>query len=614
MKPLHKTGPEEVILRILATSDIHGALLTEEDPPAQRMCGMGLAQAAVLVGKAREDMPGSILLDCGDFIQGTPCADRAITHDEGEDNPTISAMNVMGYDAVTLGNHEFNYGPHVLARLLKQAKFTAISSNLVALDDAPSFAPYAMIERQLEDGRGTQHTIRIGVIGLLPPQTLVWDRDHLAGHYQIMDIPTLARLLAAQLRADGAHVVVALCHSGISDSGTLHPSEHAATDVAQLRDIDAVICGHTHRVFPGEGHAPTPLVDPDRGLLAGTPAVMPGVMASHVGQIDLRLARRAGTWRVDDGEASLLKVADRPEGSIDPAVQRVAAPAIARLRDALAQSLGHSDLPLHTFFSLAAPSPALALIAAAQAQYTRTALAGSKWENLPLVSVTAPFRSGGWNGTEEAKFTHIPKGPVTGRGLFNLYEFPNTAKTLLMTGAQLRQMILNATDIYAQVTPGRSKQALIRSDVPAYMADSFYGLSYEIDLSKPQGDPGRLRSVNLNGKPLQARTRVAVAANNHRANLLQDQNACREELLSEGVLVRDIIAGFIKDRPVTEAMLPPCPWRFAPLQGTSALFLTGPSAHSYEAEAKAAGIQLRTPTDCGRLEARIKLGNRPGPG
>ncbi|NJS38821.1 MAG: hypothetical protein HC783_07160, partial [Rhodobacteraceae bacterium] len=302
-------------LRLIATTDLHACLLPYDYCANRPVAGRSLSDISRQIAIARAEVPNSLLFDNGDFLQGNPLADYIATaRRRRRAHPVITAFNTLRYDAVTLGNHEFNYGLRFLRHALSQAHFPVVSANIATkLGKSPSrdetfVPPFVILNRSVTDEAGRRHTLRIGVIGFAPPQIEVWDRDHLEGHIRMRDIIASAKAWLPRLRARGADVIVALAHSGIGALEAEDGMENAATALAALPEVDAVIAGHCHLTFPGPGIETSPGVDPVRGLLAGKPAVMPGHSGSHVGVIDLALTRTTQgkrRWRVTAAEARL---------------------------------------------------------------------------------------------------------------------------------------------------------------------------------------------------------------------------------------------------------------------------------------------------------------------
>ncbi|MFN4102580.1 MAG: metallophosphoesterase, partial [Pararhodobacter sp.] len=174
---------------------------------------------------------------------------------EGQAHPIITAMNEVGVEGGTLGNHEFNYGIEFLERAIAGAGFPMVLANVTRTDGSPLLPPYAVLERELTDGAGEVHPIRIGIIGFVPPQIMQWDRAHLEGQLEAGDIVEAARTHVPDLRAEGVDLVIALCHSGIGAAEHQPGMENAAIPLAGVDGIDVILTGHSHLVFPGPDYA-----------------------------------------------------------------------------------------------------------------------------------------------------------------------------------------------------------------------------------------------------------------------------------------------------------------------------------------------------------------------
>ena len=188
----HAAG-NQAHLRIMETTDLHVHVFPYDYYSDKERDTVGLARTAAHIGDIRAEATNSVLLDNGDFLQGNPMGDY-IAYErgmaDGDIHPVIAAMNTLGYDASTLGNHEFNYGLDFLLKSLNGANFPVVSANVVKkMGGAPTadetlIPPYIIIERMVTDGDGTEHPIKIGLIGFVPPQIMTWDRPHLEGNVQ----------------------------------------------------------------------------------------------------------------------------------------------------------------------------------------------------------------------------------------------------------------------------------------------------------------------------------------------------------------------------------------------------------------------------------------------
>jgi 2',3'-cyclic-nucleotide 2'-phosphodiesterase / 3'-nucleotidase len=585
-------------LRLIATSDLHASLMPYDYHANRPDANLGLGAISQQIAEARGEARNCLLLDNGDFLQGSPVADFAATARRRRAHPVITAFNTLGYDAATLGNHEFDYGLRFLSEVLADAQFPVVSANVATrLGSSPArdetlVPPFTILRRQLYDTEGRAHVLRVGVIGFAPPQIAEWDRDTPEARVHTRDILAAARAWLPRLRARGADIIVALAHSGI---GALEPedgSENAATALAALPEIDAVIAGHSHQVFPGQGFPASAAVDPVLGRLAGKPAVMPGHSGSHVGIIDLDLQRCTTGSRRWQVVGSNVRIGQRAgEGALaTPALHQALVPDHRATLAWSRRQLGETTVPLHSHFATVAPSAALDLIAGAKAAHVRSALGETAWAGLPILSSASPFRAGGRGGP--GNFTDIPAGPLRMRHLSDLYPFPNTIVTLLMTGSEVSDWLERTAAVFRQVAPGSVDAPLLDDDVPSFVFETIPQLSYAIDLSQParfdgqgrlvQPDARRITGLRFGGKPVLPCDEFLMVTNNHRAGRarLQDPSADLQVVFTDGARVQSVIAGQVQ-RMGRVGTAPARNWHFLPMPGTSVSIATGDSAVSH---------------------------------
>ncbi|SET51628.1 bifunctional 2',3'-cyclic-nucleotide 2'-phosphodiesterase/3'-nucleotidase [Paracoccus homiensis] len=547
-----------VDLRIMATSDLHMQLLPYDYLAGRPCTDRSLTQLAGLIGAIRQEHPNTLLFDNGDLLQGNPMGDYLAEAPQAtaQIHPAIALLNALRYDAIALGNHDFNYGLGFLRRTLRHANFPGLAANM-RLRSGPQFGDYVILPREVTTRCGQTLQIRVGVIGLLPPQTSHWDRD-LRQHVECHDIVETARHLIPRMQAQGAQIIIALAHCGIGPLDHRPGMEHAATALAAIDGIDAVIAGHTHNVFPGPHVPATPGVDPIRGTLAGKPAVMPGYGGSHLGVIDLRLNRdHAGAWRLADFGAKAVPVSGTTTSSPD-----LSAPALAAHRHTLRhyrRRVGHSQTPLNSYFTALGVDAGLRLVNMAQRWHVRQQLAKTPWRDLPVLAAAAPFRSGGRAGANA--FTDVAPGPLTLRALADIYVFPNHACALLATGAQLADWLERAAGAYCQITDRSDGQPLMNPDFPGYNFDVIEGLTWQIDLTRPalydpwgepaQHGPGRIRDLRLQGNPVRPDDRFILATSSYRlatCGLYAPLATQMRPLISEGPMVRQVLRQYVRRR------------------------------------------------------------------
>jgi len=661
------SGPT-VHLRLIETTDLHLHLLPWDyyaDRPRQ---GIGLAAAAGVIAAARDEVPNALLFDNGDFLQGTPLGDhlarRALPGPDGV-HPAIAAMNALGYDAIALGNHEFNYGLDFLTRTLAQAGCPVLSANLALRRGSAPRAdrllvrPYALLDRWVADSTGQRHPIRIGVIGLAPPQVVDWDRHLLGDRLAARDMVEAARAWVPEMREAGADIVLALAHTGIGAARHHDGMENAAVPLARVPGIDALMTGHSHLLFPSPGFTGWAEVDPMSGTISGVPAVMGGCWGAHVGLIDLLLTRDGGTWRVlgarsevraVDGADGATAAGNGPErvpaadggqhreagqttgppsaegtsGTVAESVARVlraVGPAHRATLSEIRSPIGRTLRPLHSYFAHLGATEALAVVALAQARHVRARLADPGLAGLPLLSAVAPFKSGGLGGP--LGYTDVPAGPMALRHVADLYPFPNAIAAIRVTGAEVVEWLERAAAVYNRIAPGSTETLLRNPSVAGYQFEVIPALDVLYDLSAPARydaagrltDPGarRVAAVRFRGAPLDPAAEFVLCTNSYRlggaGGFVQPEAA--RVVLSGTTMIRDILRDHIAgtDRPGLAPTDPPAAGRlrFVPLTGTSALFETGPGALAHLDEIARFAPEPRGTTRAGFLRLKLDL-------
>ncbi len=583
-----------VKLRVLATTDLHMQVRGWDYTADRAAPGMGLARIASLIAAASAEAPNALVLDCGDHLQGNPMGD--LYAGEAGPHPMFAAMHAAGIEATTLGNHDFNYGLEALENALETAPFPVLCANVVRCggDNALLVPASTIFERRVQDAEGTEHALKIGLIGLCPPQIMMWDARHLAGRVEARDMIDAAAAHVPALRASGADIVIALSHSGILPGRRQPLQEQASLHLAQVQGIDVIVAGHQHRLFPGAEFAAEDGIDPDTGALHGVPTVMPGFWGTHLGVLDLDLVRGPDGWRVAGHGSHLRPVAERNgDGTLRPLVAE--APAVLRATEAahqrtlahIRQPIGQTTARIASHFALVADDPAVQLVARAQAWAVSEALRGSDYADLPLISITSPFKAGGRAGPDH--YHDIPEGPLRLRDAADLYLFPNAACALVLTGTQIADWLERSAGIFNQVAPGAQDAPLLAPGIATYNFDVAHGLRYTIDLSQPSRfdaegrrvapDATRIRDLTHQGRPVDPRARFVVATNSYRAGgggeFPIPADALRALVTDDSN--RDMLVRWIRVQGTVDPATDPG-WDFAPMPGTSLVFESVPDA------------------------------------
>ncbi|EHC71872.1 2',3'-cyclic-nucleotide 2'-phosphodiesterase [Salmonella enterica subsp. enterica serovar Montevideo str. S5-403] len=194
-----------------------------------------------------------MLVDNGDLIQGSPLGDYMAAKGlkDGDIHPVYKALNTLDYAVGNLGNHEFNYGLDYLHNALAGAKFPYVNANIIDVKtQKPLFTPYLIKETSVIDKDGNPQTLKIGYIGFVPPQIMIWDKANLSGKVTVNDITETARKYVPEMREKGADIVVVIAHSGLSADPYHSMAENSVYYLSEVPGVDANYLSEVPGVWP----------------------------------------------------------------------------------------------------------------------------------------------------------------------------------------------------------------------------------------------------------------------------------------------------------------------------------------------------------------------------
>lgn len=593
---------EQVKLRIVETTDIHANAMDYDyykDKPSEQL---GLARAATIVKQAESEVENSVLVDNGDLIQGSPMGDYMASKglEPGDVHPVYKAMNTLDYQVGNIGNHEFNYGLEYLAEATNDAKFPYVNANVVDAKTGKNyFKPYLIKTYEFKDIDGNPQQIKVGYIGFVPPQILVWDRKNLEGKVVANDIKETAEKFVPQMKKEGADVVIAIPHSGISSDPYKIGAENSVAYLADVKGIDAIAFGHAHAVFPSKEFEGIEGIDVENGTLNGIPAVMPGRWGSHVGVMDLVLDNQSGQWEVVSGKSEARAIYDKINkkslASEDKDIRKALETDHEATRDFVNQPIGKANDVMYSFLALVQDDPTVQIVNLAQKDYTEKFIQGDPdLGDLPVLSAAAPFKVGGRKNDPE-NFTQVESGELTFRNAADLYLYPNTLVALKVKGKEVKEWLECSAGQFNQIDPNSTQpQSLINWDgFRTYNFDVIDGVNYQIDVTKAakydgdckliNQDSSRIVNLTFQGKPIDMDQDFIIATNNYRAYGEKFAGTGSEYVAFDSPDEnRTILANYITQVSKEGEVKPSADnnWSFAPIKTDKALdirFETSPS-------------------------------------
>lgn len=594
---------DTIKLRIIETTDIHTNVMDYDyykDQPSQQI---GLSRAATLVKQAREEAVNSVLVDNGDLIQGSPMGDYMAAKgiNAGDIHPVYKAMNQLDYDVGNIGNHEFNYGLEFLKNSIDGANFPYVSANVFDKKTGEHyFKPYLIKTHTFKDTDGQSHEIKVGYIGFVPPQIMVWDKKNLEGKVFAEDITETAKKLVPQMKKEGADVIVAIPHSGISTDPYKLGAENSVYYLTEVEGIDAIAFGHSHAVFPGKDFAKLQGVDNAKGTINGVTAVMPGRWGSHVGVMDLMLKEKDGKWQVVKGQSEARPIFDKANkkslAEADKGIVDALVDDHKGTREFVNQPIGQANDVMYSFLALVQDDPTIQIVNLAQKDYVERFIQGDPdLEGIPVLSAAAPFKVGGRKDDPNG-FTEVESGQLTFRNAADLYLYPNTLVAMKVKGKEVHEWLECSAGQFNHIDVNSTQpQSLINWDsFRTYNFDVIDGVNYQIDVTQPPKydadckviNPDSQRIVNLtyNGKPVDPKQDFIIATNNYRAYSATFPGTGPDFIAFDAPDEnRSVVAAYISRISKEQGEVTPSAdnnWSFAPIKSDNKLdvrFETSPS-------------------------------------
>lgn len=475
-------SPKTVTLRIVETSDVHGAFFPYNFTERRDMSGT-MARVSSYIKRQRKEMGNRlILLENGDILQGQPTC--YYTNFVATDKPNIAAevVNYLKYDAQTFGNHDVEVGHKVYDKWIKELDCPVVGANIIDLKSGkPYVEPYVIIERE---------GVRVAILGMLTPAIPNWLHQSLWSGMRFEEMVSCTKRWVKILREqEKADVVIGLFHSGW-DGGivTDEYDEDATQKVAeQVEGLDVIFFGHDHR---------------ERNTTVKNVLCLdPSCNAQKVAVATLQV--RGG--KVISKKGELVDVTKEP---LDEDFMRHFQPRIDEVKAFVERKIGvfnENMLSRDAFFG---PAAFVDLIHQLQLEHT-----GAD------VSFTAPLTFN----------SEIKAGPVYQSDMFKLYRFENGIYVVRMTGKEIRNFLEMSYDQWVNTMTSPDDHIMLLAPKVAgdnqrenfknftFNFDSAAGIDYVVDVTKPNGQKVHILQLS-NGQPFDENAWYRVAMNSYRGN------------------------------------------------------------------------------------------------
>ncbi|MCI8714803.1 MAG: bifunctional metallophosphatase/5'-nucleotidase [Oscillospiraceae bacterium] len=510
------TGEETTQITILGTSDMHSDIWGFDYANVEETEGTGMARLYTYIQQVREENPNTILVDGGDDIQGTIMSDDIFNKNPDRDHPVVAAMNFMGYDAMTLGNHEFNWGIKDMQAIMGQAEFPVLCANVTDKDG------------ELVTGEGwtivEKGGVKLAIIGVTSPSVPRWD-----GGKEGIDDCTYEDASEAVKKAieeigDQADLILVSAHMGLEAEYYIDEDDRrdSAAKILEVNpEVDVLQVAHTHSTVNEKvGEVP-----------------VAGVRSSgvEIARFDLTLDKDKN---IVDTAVEIVSMED-----VEPSEEIRKIETVAAAHEEAVKFINEDVLGSTT----AKFQPENEIDGIAQGWIEDTAV-------MDLIN-TVQLEKSGADVSAAALFKYgsdLPEGDIKYNNIFDIYKYDNTLYRVKLTGAELKEYMEWSAGYYNTWKEGDINISF-DPEFRDYKYDMFAGVDYEIDISKPVGE--RITNLKFRGEDLADDQELTLAVNNYRFSstvkgMLAAGDEAKEWESSESI--RDMLKAYFEENSPVE--------------------------------------------------------------
>lgn len=578
---------ETVDLRIIGTTDLHGQINSKDYEQGVDYNNGGLARVIDLINTAREELPASntITLDAGDVLFDYT-TEYIFSENQQAIQPIYKAMALIGYDAITLGNHDFDYGYDYILRQLDGSglrNITVVSNVMDSKTGDYPFLENMLITKRMMTSAGNEVEIKIGIIGQTIP-VLTGKTHSYKGILKTEDMVENAEKQAAKLKEMGADIVIALSHTGMGPEEPERNFKNVAYALTKIDDIDVVVCGHEHNMFPTSDmtspYYKLPGVDKSTFLINDTNVIMAGDRGRAIGVVDLTLEVNKDTVEIAQ-RSSELRMVTASKTKENTTIASMYGEWEEKLLEYSTEILGKldKDVVIQNYYGLLGDNPAIQLLNNSKLNYALRYVntIGTEYKDYPIIAASS-YASFGANSIEDYVNIHdeITESDLSAIQPYNSYLYLYT-----ITGGQLREWLEWSASAYENTKTsvkwkdstmsGLMKENNIKSLIKEDWLEDwssftiFDGIDYVIDPSMEArydfsgnriSSNRRIASMKYNGVDI-TEDMVFVLATNKITKPTEANQGVEQQVAMKGfVRSQSVLAKFIEEISTNGDILP----------------------------------------------------------
>jgi 2',3'-cyclic-nucleotide 2'-phosphodiesterase/3'-nucleotidase len=475
--PIIANAEEETVkITIVGTTDLHANIYNWSYEDGKESEDFGMTKVYSVIEDIRAKNPNTLLVDNGDTIQGTILSDDLYNFNLELKHPVIDVMNFMKYDAMTLGNHEFNFGLKMVDKIAEEAEFPLLAANATYVeDDSYLVEPYVIKEIA---------GVKVGILGITNPNIPRWDGPKVGDLKFATPVETAEKYIP-EMKGKGADLIVVLAHMGYTSE---YGGDGADAIVAAFPEVAAVLTGHSHST--------------EKQKVGNTLVGAARNEGRQVVKFDFELLEKDGVWTILESEVDIIEV---KEYKASEELKEYAKEYHDKTLDFLVDVIGVAN---ENF------APASEIPGIPEAQLRDTAV-------IDLIN-DVQLKATGADVAGAALFaagSNLRAGNLTYASIFEIYKYPNTLIGVEVTGAELKAYMEWSAKYYNSFVPGDINLSFNPS-IRVYNYDMFQGVDYKVDVSKPAGE--RIVDLKFKGELVKDTDILKLAINNYRYGGLKD--------------------------------------------------------------------------------------------